>query len=199
MEEKIGFTLLIISLMEKALEKVSQSPELRDSILDRSQNIDDWLQEKIGVVNKPSTTESITLAIDTSVVRDKDTICSIIAVITTIYATGEVTRGAHVGGTLRKFFGEDVFPHIDERELRFAKPVNEKVYGHVLKNVSETFFDVIKDYDFKKHADFSNVNSGYGTWAGVSYVSVHGLTKALLDFGPTILKALREFLKHKRA
>ncbi|TVP12695.1 hypothetical protein [Shewanella sp. KCT] len=197
MEGKIQLALLIISLMERAMEEISQKPELRDSILDGAQNIDDWLQEKLGKVSRPSTAKSVTLAIDTSVVRDQDTICSIIAVITTLYATRKVTRGAHVGGTLRKHFGEDVFPHIDERELRFAKPVNEKVYNHVLESVSESFLDIMKEYDFKKYSDFSNVDSGYRTWAATSYIGTHGLAKALLDYGPNILSILKTFLNFK--
>lgn len=199
MEAEIKLALLIISLMERALEEIAKNQELRSSILEGAQNIDDWLQEKRGKINRRTTVESITLAINTSVVRDKDTICSIIAVITTLYATRKVTRGAHVGGTLRKFFGENVFPHIDERELRFAKPVNEKVYEHILESVSDSFLDVMKKYDFKKYADFSNVNSGYGTWAATSYISVHSLAKAILDFGSNILKVLKEFIEFKRA
>ncbi|CAJ1900589.1 hypothetical protein [Aeromonas jandaei] len=199
MEAEIKLALLIISLMERALEEIAKNQELRSSILEGAQNIDDWLQEKRGKINRRTTVESITLAINTSVVRDKDTICSIIAVITTLYATRKVTRGAHVGGTLRKSFGENVFPHIDERELRFAKPVNEKVYEHILESVSDSFLDVMKQYDFKKYADFSNVNSGYGTWAATSYISVHGLAKAILYFGSNILKVLKEFIEFKRA
>ncbi|MEH8199769.1 hypothetical protein [Aeromonas allosaccharophila] len=198
MEGKVELALLIITLMERAMKEISQNPELRGSILDGAQNIDDWLQEKLGNVSRPSTKESVALAIDTSVVRDRDTICSIIAVITTLYATRKVTRGAHVGGTLRKYFGEDVFPHIDERELRFAKPVNENVYNYVLKSVNESFFDVMKEYDFKKYADFSKVDSGYGTWAVTSCSAVHGLTKTLLNYGPDILSFLKTLLNFKR-
>ncbi|WP_368163660.1 hypothetical protein [Aeromonas sp. R6-2] len=199
MDAEIKLTLLIISLMERALEEIAKNQELRSSILEGAQNIDDWLQEKRGKINRRTTVESITLAINTSVVRDKNTICSIIAVITTLYATRKITRGAHVGGTLRKFFGENVFPHIDEKELRFAKPVNEKVYEHILESVSDSFLDVMKQYDFKKYADFSNVNSGYGTWAATSYIGVHGLAKAILDFGSGTLKTLKELIEFKRA
>lgn len=198
MEGKVELALLIITLMERAMKEISQNPELRGSILDGAQNIDDWLQEKLGKVRRPSTTESVMLAIETSVVRDHDTICSIIAVITTLYATRKVTRGAHVGGTLRKYFGEDIFPHIDERELRFAKPVNENVYNYVMKSVSESFLDVMKEYDFKKYADFSNVDSGYGTWAAASYLGVYGLTKTLLDYGADILIVFKTLLSFKR-
>ncbi|MFM5568730.1 hypothetical protein ACET8I_19575 [Aeromonas veronii] len=87
MEGKIKLALLIIALMERAMKEISQNPELRGSILDGAQNIDDWLQEKLGNVSRPSTKDSVALAIETSVVRDRDTICSIIAVITTLYAT----------------------------------------------------------------------------------------------------------------
>jgi hypothetical protein len=67
-----------------------------------------------------------------------------------------------------------------------------------VESASESFFDVMKEYDFKKYADFSNVDSGYGTWAVTSCSAVHGLTKTLLNYGPDILSFQKTILNFKR-
>ncbi len=196
-EAKKELALLFISLMEEALEQISNDPELMSGLLDRAQSVDDWLQEKLGKVNTPKAEESIQLAIETSVVRDKRTICSIIAVITTLYTTRNVVRGANVGGTLLNEFGDDVFPHIDSRELRFAKPVNPKLKTNIEYTITNSFDETLAKYDFQQYADFANVGSGqgYASWTSASYVGVYGFTKMLLNFGPQVLRAVKSILR----
>ncbi|WP_134694690.1 hypothetical protein [Aeromonas taiwanensis] len=189
--------ILIVSIMENALNNLAKDPELMADILDKAKSIDDWLQEKLGCINKPNTEESIKLAIETSIARDKETICSIIAVITTLYATRSVVRGANIGGTLLKEFGEDVFPHIAEHELRYAKHVNPQIKEHIQLYVLDSFDETMSKYDFDKHVDFSKlgIQAGYSYWASASCVSVHGLTKILLSHGPRALKAIKSLLR----
>lgn len=189
--------ILIISMMEIALNNIAKDPELMADVLDKAKSIDDWLQEKLGNINKPNTEESIQLAIETSIARDKETICSIVAVITTLYATRSVVRGANIGGTLLKEFGEDIFPHIAEHELRYAKHVNTKIKEHIQLSILNSFDETMSKYDFDKYVDFSNLGTqaGYCYWTSASYVSVHGLTKMLLNHGPRVLKSIKSLLR----
>lgn len=199
MSLEIQLAIAITNIMKLALERIAKDPKMVESLLDKAQSVDDWLQVKLNRVSQPNTIESIQLAMNTSIVRDQETICSIIAMITTLYATQNVVRGANVGGTLLENFGSDVFPHIHKRELRYAKPVDEKTYDYLVGVIHETFPEEIKKYDFKKHADFSDIGPGCSSWATISCVSVHGLTKILLDYGPVALAAIKSFLNIKSA
>jgi hypothetical protein len=49
----------------------------------------------------------------------------------------EINRAAQVGGTLRKRFGITWFPHIKERELRYALDVNEELVDFFYQELSK--------------------------------------------------------------
>ena len=164
-------------------------------VLNKAQNIADWIQEKCGKVSKRNLQESIQLAINSSIVRDEDTMCRIIATITTLYATQKINRGAIVGGTLLKEFGTETFPHIKERELRFAKELNNQVFEHVLKSISKSYKEKISEFNFKKNVDYSDINIANSSWTTVPMVSTKGFIWLLMNYGFEVVKAIKIFFK----
>ncbi|WP_283393088.1 hypothetical protein [Photobacterium phosphoreum] len=147
----------LLQLASVALDKLEKDEELQDKVISKFRGIADLIQEKSGRVNVHDMDTAIQLSLDTAIKRDKETMCQVLSVITTLYATTDVKRGAISGGTLLKFFGEDVFPHIDQRELRFAKHINDKVYKNVLATIEANFDEKVSNYLVKDYADFSNV------------------------------------------
>lgn len=146
-----------------ALKELAKSEEAQQYILTGAQSIDDWIQVKTGNVSNRNLEETIQLALDSTVLRDDKTIQQIISIITTLYATTNVNRGAIVGGTLLKEFGSDVFPHIDEKELRFAVPINQNLLKHVSQIVEKTYSELMTKYDLKNYATFSDGLQGHSS------------------------------------
>lgn len=188
--EYINMLLLVV---EEALTYISNDPILKNKILSESINIDDWIQLKLGKVSKRSQKEAIELAIKTSVVKDKDTICRIIALITTLYATNTIERGAELGGTLLKEFGRDIFPHINNNELRFAKNINREIYQAVLMRVNNSFESYVRAFNFKAD-DFINKTSYTNAWNATSIVGVYGISYLLITYGAKFIRNIRMFI-----
>lgn len=180
----------LLAIAEQCLIKISNDESLKQSILDKCQSADDWLQVKLGQVNKRTLRDAIELAVNTSIVRDEETICAIIATVSTLYACGQVERGADVGGTLLQKFGQETFPHIDIRELRFAKPINETIYNLCMEEAKEKFSETMKSYDFKRLSTDEIKN----TWAGTTCLGVHGTAWLAIHHGADIIKYLRKIL-----
>ncbi len=186
---------IFLDIAEYALRKLANDEELQKVVLNKAQNIADWIQIKCGKVSKRNLQESIQLAINSSIVRDEDIICRIIATITTLYATQEINRGALVGGTLLKEFGTETFPHIKERELRFAKKLNNQVFEHVLKSISKSYKEEISKFNFKKNVDYSDINIANSSWITTSGFSNKGFIWLLMNYGFEVVNTIKVFLK----
>lgn len=184
------FLDVILAIAEAALSEIDESDQLKKSILDKCQFADDWLQLKSGRVSQRNLQDAIVLAINTSIVRDKNKICEIIATITTLYACNQIGRGADVGGTLLERFGSSVFPHIKKEEIRFAKAVDADVYDFTLTAVISNFDERMKLYDFKN----SNIEGAGASWTAVSCFSIQGFGYILLNHGLDAVKAIRRLI-----
>lgn len=192
-----AFVTAILAVVEIALEELANDKELQSQVLNGAETVADWLQVKCGKVSKRSMEESIQLAMDTSVVRDEPTICEIISTITTLYATNEIERGAIVGGTLLSKFGDEIFPHIDKRELRFSRKINLTIYEHVLISVKNSFHEKMQNYDFKEYADFSNINGVGTSWVTTSAYSYQSKLQFIMNHGLTAFKFIKNLIKLK--
>lgn len=146
-----------------ALKNLADNEDAQEYIRLGTQSIDDFIQEKIGKVSKRSPEDAIQLAINTSRERDDRTIQRIISVITVLYATHEVSRGAIVGGTLLKEFGENVYPHINKKELRFAVPINQKLLQYVSNDVEKIYKQLKSKYNINEYADYTDVQKNYNS------------------------------------
>ncbi|PAX55235.1 hypothetical protein [Brunnivagina elsteri] len=197
MEVTIAFVAVLLDIIEYALKNLADDKNLQKKLVGTTQEIADWLQVTLGKVSKPDIQESIQLALKTSIVRDEETICQIMAAIATLYATEDINRGAIVGGTLLKKFGKDTFPHIDEREIRFAKEINPIIFNHLLASMRESFQEKMKEFDFQKYADFSDINSfSSSSWFLTSLTSVHTNPLYILaNYGYEVFKMIRDYFR----
>jgi len=162
--------ILIKKIAVDALRDLANNDKAQQSILLSAQTVDDFIQVKMGNVSNRSLEEAIEMALTVSVVRDDQTLQKIISVITTLYATTEINRGAIVGGTLLKEFGSTVFPHIDKKELRFAKPINKKLLNYISGTVKESFTDYKAEYNVKDFADYSNCSMAATSGAAIGAI-----------------------------
>jgi len=181
----------LLAIAEECLIAISNDPALKQSILGKCQNADDWLQVRLGQVNKRTLRDAIELAIATSTVRDENTMLDIIATISALYACDQVERGADVGGALLKKFGQEVFPHIDIKELRFAKSINEAAFEICLKVAKEKFPEIMSDYDFKRLSP-EEIRS---SWAATSCIGIHGVGWMILNYGLDLIQAIRKIVR----
>lgn len=191
-----AFVIVLLDIIECALQELAKDADLQAQLVNKSQEFADWVQVRLGRVSRPDLQESIQLALNTSVVRDEETICQIMATIATLYATEDIHRGAIVGGTLLSRFGKDTFPHIDEREIRFAKEINPIIFDHLILDIQESFREKIKDFDFKKYADFSDLKTSGSSWVATSLTSVNSNPIYLIaNYGHKIFAVLRNYFK----
>ena len=186
----------LLQLASVALDKLEKDEELQDKVISKFRGIADLIQEKSGRVNIYDMDTAIQLSLDTAIKRDKETICQVLSVITTLYATTDVKRGAICGGTLLKFFGEDVFPHIDPRELRFAKHINDKVYKNVLATVEANFDEKVSNYLIKDYADFSNIQQPTSCYWGTTD-AIEGILRSMMKNGSKIFSFVKNVAAKK--
>ncbi|MBM7070668.1 hypothetical protein JQC92_01245 [Shewanella sp. 202IG2-18] len=191
------FVELLMSIAEKALLELSQNEELQEKVLLNVRGIADWIQEKLGKVNKHDLEIAIQLALYSAIKRDKETVCEILSVITALYAVDDVRRGAVTGGTLLQYFGDDVFPHIDKRELRFAVTINEKILAHISDSVASEFDKTIEQYQLKEYATFEGVSaSGYSS--AVWDTSFDKYAKSMMRHGHSVFKAVKSAINFSK-
>ena len=148
--------MLLKKISVEALRTLANNEEVQYTIQSYTQKLDDFIQVKMGKVSHRSLEEAIEMAITVSAIRDDKTLQKIISLVTTLYATTEINRGAIVGGTLLKELGSNIFPHIDKKELRFAKPINKKLLNSISITVKELFISYKAKYNLKEFADYSN-------------------------------------------
>jgi len=178
----------VLNLVGLALKKLASDKELQNKVLKGSQSVDDWMQEARGNVNSYSLEDAIQIALSTSQKRDKDTICRVIAIITTLYCSHEVSRSAICGGTLLKYLGEDVFPHIDEKELRFAKELNSKIIESIATQVSGGYEEYLGEYIVNDSVDYSLLPPPL-----TSQLVIQPLAKPFVQHGASIFGMIRKF------
>ncbi len=90
-----------------------------------------FAQLKTGNVNLHSVEEAISIALKTCIRKDQKSQRKIIVFITGLYLQYKIERAAQVGGSLLKRFGKSWFPHIQDRELRFALKVDQELENYL--------------------------------------------------------------------
>lgn len=180
----------LLKVVEITLEEISKNEELQDKIIINAQNFSDWLQEKTGNINQHSIDDAIQISFNSSVKRDEETLCSILVIITALYATHDVNRGAITGGTLLKYLGKDVFPHIEEKELRFSKTIEPAILEHVTESIKSDFHNKIKSYDINKHASFEGISPEM-----TRTIVLDSSLKTLMKHSYKVFRFVKPFLK----
>jgi|GEM_PF-6025517 len=148
---------MLIQLALNLSEKVMSDPDLQEELKHQTGNLLDFLQVTTGNVNLRSQQEAIELALKTCIRKDPKSQLQVTAYVTALYlqygqqnlvgggwSGPAVTlvklpgmlqqkglRGAQVGGSLLKHFGRTYFPHIADRELKYALDVDPQLLKHI--------------------------------------------------------------------
>ena len=119
--------------------KLTNDPKFRQQAYESGLKLFDFIQVKTGNVNLHSPEKAIKIAISTCLRKDKDSQTKVAAFITGLYLQHKIERAAQVGGSLLKHFGKSWFPHIADRELRFALQVDSELekylYSQFISNI----------------------------------------------------------------
>lgn len=129
---------LIVELAREAVRDLAKKAEVDDA-RNAVQKFLDFVQVQSGNVNLDGVDEAISKACATCLRDDMESQVQVAAYICALYFQHDIRRAAEVGGSLRKRFGSAWFPHIKERELRFAKDVSpdleEALYGEIMERI----------------------------------------------------------------
>jgi len=93
-------------------------------------------------VNLQSCQEAIERAIESCIRREEESLARVAAFVNALYLQHKIYRAAQVGGSLRKRFSPSWFPHIQEREERYALEVD--------KDLEEYWYQKIRSEDSQK-------------------------------------------------
>ncbi|WP_272575186.1 hypothetical protein [Providencia sp. PROV273] len=162
----IAFGALGLKLFERIITNLANDEVLRSKFEENGKSIMDFLQVNLGKVSKRSESEEIFLAINSSDRQDKETLCEIVAVITTLFTTCKIERGAQVGGTLLAEFGDKVYPHIAERELRYKLPVNAGIKRKAYNMAMNDFDNIMKENDISDISELREKMKGMNLSSG---------------------------------
>lgn len=180
----------ILSLVDIALKQLSKNEKLQQKAMNGAQRTDDRLQQFLGNVNTYTLEEAIQTAISTAVIRDKETTSKIIAIVSILYFTNRVPRGAICAGTLLKYIGCDTFPHIDEKELRFAKELNIASIEAVTGNVMENYDEALGDYNVAESVDYSALHA-----PAASQAAIQNIANPVIKHGSTVFSIVNKIRK----
>lgn len=139
-------------------------PDLQGELKNKTGTLLDLLQVTTGNVNLRSQQEAIKIALNTCIRKDPESQLQVTAYVTALYlqydqrnpvvgswAVSAIPiklpgvfkskgfRGAKVGGSLLKHFGRTYFPHIADRELKYALEVDPELLSYIqseLKNIT---------------------------------------------------------------
>ncbi len=119
--------------------KLTNDPKFRQQAYDSGLKIFHFIQVKTGNVNLHSPEKAVKIAVSTCIRKDKDSQAKVAAFVTGLYLQHKVERAAQVGGSLLRHFGKSWFPHIQDRELRFALDVDPELekylYSQFISNI----------------------------------------------------------------
>ena len=89
----------------------------------------------MGNVNLHSQEEAVKIASSTCIRKERESQAKVVAYVTALYMQHDIHRAAQVGGSLLKRFGKSYFPHIKDRELRFALEVDSELENYLYTQI----------------------------------------------------------------
>ncbi|MBD2683086.1 MULTISPECIES: hypothetical protein [Nostoc] len=95
----------------------------------------DSIQVATGNVNLHSPEEAVKIAISTCIRKDRENQARVAAFVTALYLQYEIERAAQIGGSLLNRFGKSWFPHIKDREIRFALKVDTELENYLYNQI----------------------------------------------------------------
>ncbi|BAZ80901.1 hypothetical protein PN497_00890 [Sphaerospermopsis kisseleviana CS-549] len=115
--------------------KLVKDENLRKQIYQAGLGCFDFIQVATNNVNLRSPEEDIKIALRTCIRNDTDSKARITAFVTGLHLQHKIQRGAQVGGSLLRRFGKSYFPHINDRELRFALDVDSELENYLYNQI----------------------------------------------------------------
>jgi hypothetical protein len=115
--------------------KLINDEQARNQIQNLGLNLFDRIQVATYNVNLHSPEEAVEIAISTCIRKDRENQVRVAAFVTALYLQYEIERAAQVGGSLLKRFGKSWFPHIQDRELRFALKVDSELEEYLYNQI----------------------------------------------------------------
>ncbi len=103
-------------------------------------NAESFIKSKVGKINKESLDEAIEIALEKCTKKDNENQIRITAFLTSLYKLHKIERGAQVGGSLLKRFGESWFPAIKKRELSYSFDVDRDIENLFYEKLKEDFY-----------------------------------------------------------
>lgn len=116
--------------------RLVNNPEVQKQAYDSGLKAFDFVQLKTGNVNRHSLEEAIQIATSSCLRKDRESKARVAAFVSGLYLQHQVERAAQVGGSLLERFGKSWFPHINNRELRFALRVDSELEEYLYNQIS---------------------------------------------------------------
>ncbi len=126
---------MIVKAAMHALKELAGNEEAQAKALSFMQGAFDMYQVKTGKVNLQSSEDAIKSAVGSCIRDDEESQARVAAFVSGLYAQHNIHRGAQVGGSLRKRFGPSWFPHIRDREERYALEVDRDLEDYLYKKI----------------------------------------------------------------
>ncbi len=126
------------SIEKLAVELVWQlvnNPKAQQQAYNSGLKAFDFVQLKTGNVNRHSLEEAIQIATSSCLKKDRESQARVAAFVSGLYLEHQVERAAQVGGSLLERFGKSWFPHINNRELRFALKVDSELEKYLYNQI----------------------------------------------------------------
>ncbi|MCG9887134.1 MAG: hypothetical protein MH825_16505 [Cyanobacteria bacterium] len=125
----------IANAASQVFMKLLTDEELHKQVALRVEDLYHTYQVKSGQVNLHSQEKAITISLKTCLRKDQESQEKVAAFVTGLYLQHRIERAAQVGGSLLKRFGKSWFPHIQDRELKFALEVDAELEMYLLKQI----------------------------------------------------------------
>jgi len=145
MSAKSKLTAKLVRLAMNALIELANNRKVQKAALgfaeDLFKNLSDFFQVATGQVNQQTCEQAIESAVTSCIRQDEESLTRVTAFVSALYAQHEIHRGAQVGGSLRQRFGPSWFPHIKERELRYALKVDRDLEDYLFDQIRSAASD----------------------------------------------------------
>jgi hypothetical protein len=130
--------MLIATAQKIAIEifwRLVNDTQYRQQAYDGGIIIVDFIQVKTKNVNLHSLEKAVEIATETCIRKDSESQVRVLAYVTALYMQYDIERAAQVGGSLLKHFGKSFFPHIKDREYRFALEVDSELENYLYNQI----------------------------------------------------------------
>lgn len=129
-------TKIIQIALRALLHDLAKNKDLHILATNNVRRLFDNLQVITGNVNLHPSEKATEIALNTCIRKDKESQTRVAAFVTGLYLQHKIERAAQVGGSLLQRFGKSWFPHILDREKRFALDVDNDLENYLYEEIN---------------------------------------------------------------